>query len=115
MYKLYAGIEQFRGSVPLTTTVILEIPGKNEAGESWTFASLANGIWGSFLSENDQDGGREGEGTVQNDDASLSHLLLPYVLITLSKRRTVWCLEQLDALSVYRRKYGLSEVTGGLH
>lgn len=47
MYKLYADIEQFRGSVPLTTTVIPEIPGKSEAGESWTFASLANGIWGS--------------------------------------------------------------------
>ena len=29
------------------------------------------------------------EGTVQNDDASLSHLLLPYILITLSERRTV--------------------------
>lgn len=44
MYKLYADIDQFRGSVPLTTTVIPETLGKNEAGESWTFASLANGL-----------------------------------------------------------------------
>lgn len=73
------------------------------------------GSGGHLLSENGQDGGMGGEGTVQNDDASLSHLLLPYIRITVSKRRTVWCLEQLDALSVYRRKYGLSEVTGGLH
>lgn len=47
MYTLYADIDQFRGSVPLTITVIPEPPGKNEAGESWTFASLANGLWGS--------------------------------------------------------------------